>query len=390
MSSFNLNQVSHFVLQKHHLTDDSKIDDIVQIVLDIGGLHATGSTTPYLSLFSRMKDFSRDKLDEELYIKRTLGKIRCVRKTVYVLPKEWISIAFNATKTIVASISEPHLFKYLGVTQKEYETTSRKIMKILKTRGMTVKEIKHEIGLSINISGIVNLMCDQMLLIRGKPQKGWKSNLHTYYLFHEFFPDVNLNLIEEDESKEFMIKKYIDSFGPVTENDIIWWTGFPKGQIKTIIDSFQNDLSIIEIKGIADDFLISRSDEMHLSSINPTHKPIINLLPSLDPYIMGYKIRERYLYQKYYNYVFDRSGNATFSILLNGNIIGVWDVIESYVKIFIFQEINNEILQEIHKKAKKIGTFFLGKNVKVKECKSMVPLTERTAGSVMSTLKDQA
>ena len=113
-------------------------------------------------------------------------------------------------------------------------------------------------------------------------------------------------------------------------------------------------------------------------------------MPSLDPYIMGYKIRERYLYQKYYNYVFDRSGNATFSILLNGNIIGVWDVIESYVKIFIFQEINNEILQEIHKKAKKIGTFFLGKNVKVKECKSMVPLTERTAGSVMSPLKDQA
>ena len=57
------------------MTDDSKIDDVVQIVKDIGGLHATGSTVPYLSLFARTRNFVKKYLDEELYVKRNLGKI---------------------------------------------------------------------------------------------------------------------------------------------------------------------------------------------------------------------------------------------------------------------------------------------------------------------------
>ena len=118
MSDLNLAVVNHFVLRKQHLTDDSKTDDIVQIVKDVGGLHATGSKTPYLSLFSRTKNFTRKKLDEELYTKRTLGKIRCMRKTVYILPKEMIPIAYSATKNMVELISERYS-RYLGVTKKE-------------------------------------------------------------------------------------------------------------------------------------------------------------------------------------------------------------------------------------------------------------------------------
>jgi len=57
---------------------------------------------------------------------------------------------------------------------------------------MTVEEIKNVLGIESNISAIVNLMCDQGLLIQGIPRHGWKSNIHTYYPFWNYFPDVNL------------------------------------------------------------------------------------------------------------------------------------------------------------------------------------------------------
>ena len=57
MNIFNLDRINHFVLCRQHLSDDSRIDDIVQIVKDIGGLHATGPMGPYLSLFVRTKNF---------------------------------------------------------------------------------------------------------------------------------------------------------------------------------------------------------------------------------------------------------------------------------------------------------------------------------------------
>jgi len=39
MFTTNLNHVNHFVLRKHHLTDEAKIDDVVKITRDITGLH---------------------------------------------------------------------------------------------------------------------------------------------------------------------------------------------------------------------------------------------------------------------------------------------------------------------------------------------------------------
>ncbi len=388
MFTRNLNHVNHFVLQKHHLIDESKIDDIVKITRDIAGLHTTNAITPYLSLFSRTKNFTRDKLDEELYLKKTLGKIRCVRKTVYIQPKERLPIAYNATKKLVANISEQHLFKYLKVTKEEYEKTSKIIMEILKGKGLTAKEIKKELTWSINISGIINLMCDQMLLIRGKPKKGWKSNLHTYHIFDEYFPDVNLYISDETDAKEQLVKYYLDAFSPVTENDIVWWTGLPKHDIKHIIEKNLMEISYVKIDGLDNDYIIFSFDEKKFKSMKKPIKNAVNLLPGLDPYMMGYKDRQRYLNKKYYDYIFDRGGNATTTILLNGQVIGIWDFIEPTVKIFLFELTKKNVLDQIYSNAKKIGKFILGKKVGIKECIYMTPLTKRTAGGVMSPLKD--
>jgi len=105
---------------------------------------------------------------------------------------------------------------------------------------------------------------------------------------------------------------------------------------------------------------------------------------------MGYKEHERCLNPKYYYYVFDRSGNATSTILLNGEVIGVWDIAEKaepLIKLFLFEEAEKTVLNDIRIMAKKIGKFIVDGEVQIKECTSMVPLTRRTAGGVMSPLK---
>jgi hypothetical protein len=65
--------------------------------------------------------------------------------------------------------------------------------------------------------------------------------------------------------------------------------------------------------------------------------------------------------------VFDRSGNATSTILLDGKIVGVWDIGEDKepsVKIYLFDEIKNSALTEISSKAQKIGKFITVKKFK--------------------------
>ena len=117
----------------------------------------------------------------------------------------------------------------------------------------------------------------------------------------------------------------------------------------------------------------------------------MNLLPSLDPYLMGYKDRERYLNPEYYKNVFDRSGNATSTILLNGKVIGVWNIAEKpepLIKLLLFEEVERRVLKKVYLEGQKIGKFIADGDVQIKERNSMVPLTRRTAGGVMSPLKD--
>ena len=201
-SRINLNSVNRFQLHRQHLAEESQSEDIVQITGDIYGLHATNATTPYVSLFARARDFTRHKLDEELYIKKTLGKIRCVRTTVHVLPRETIPIAFAATKSIVEPNSADFLRYTGGVTKKQYEEASRAILHMLRGRGMSTVQIKKQLGSALNVSPIVNLMCDQGLLMRGQSEKGWKSNTHTYHVFSDYFPGMNLNAVDPAQARE--------------------------------------------------------------------------------------------------------------------------------------------------------------------------------------------
>ena len=64
-SRIDLNSVNRFLLHKQHLTDESKTDDILQIARDIYGLHATGPTTPYVSLFARTSELTHLKCNRK-------------------------------------------------------------------------------------------------------------------------------------------------------------------------------------------------------------------------------------------------------------------------------------------------------------------------------------
>ena len=62
MQTFNLFQINRLVLKKHHLTEITKIDDILQITEDLCGLHSTDLKTSYMSLFVRTQGFKKKDL----------------------------------------------------------------------------------------------------------------------------------------------------------------------------------------------------------------------------------------------------------------------------------------------------------------------------------------
>lgn len=387
MDKSSLAEVNHLVLKKQHLAEGSKIGDVVRIAADIGGLHGTTATGPYLSLYARSPSFARADLAVVMSQKKDMARIRYVRNTIYILPKEFIPVAYAGTGQM-AEVTAAQFSKYLGFTPTQYARFSNKILKILKGRGLTTREIKQKLRTAANIGPVVNLMCDKGLLIRSLPREGWKSTQHAYFLFKDYYPDMDLKAYGEKDARREIVSQYIRSFGPVSERDIVWWTGFPKTQVKGILDGLGGDVEPVEIPELEGDYIILASESEALkSTVVPKH-PDISVLPALDPYIMGYKDRDRYCHPKHHKMVFDRSGNATATVLMDGRIVGIWDWDEAIAKVFYLGNVEKESRRKIRAKVADMGKFIADRPVQVKECKTMVPLTQRTAGSFMSPLKD--
>jgi len=376
---FDLGRVNRFVLGKQHLTAGSRTTDILGIVRNIGGLHATGATTPYLSLLARKSAFEREDLEEELYEKKTLARIRYARNTYYILHKQMLPVAFAAARSRAQAMAARYLDS-LQLTPKAYEDLARNILALLQKNGLSIGEIKSELGPIPHLSSILRVMCFLGLLM--------KSSLHTYHSLAQYYPDINLDQIGEEEAQEKVIGNYIEAFGPVTERDMIWWTGFTKGQVKKALLKRKGDLAQIGIAGLESRCFLFTSQLRALESSATSGHKTVSLLPCLDPYLMGYRDRERILDPDFFSYIYDRSGNATSAILCDGKITGVWDFDEPRFKYFFFPRASDDLRNSIHDQAERLGRFLSGSNPEIKECVQMLPLPQRTAGGFMSPLKD--
>jgi len=386
----DLKQLNAAVLRKQHLSDPAPVGELEQVVTGIVGLHATTATTPFLSLFARCRGFKKEHLTTALYSEKRLGRIRCMRKAIFILPKDAIPIAHAATHRLVTDVSTRHMVAQ-GVNVDDYERMATQISDLLVGREMTATQIKNALACVLPLSTIIQLMCDEALLIRGKPKGSWRANQLRYARFVDYFPDLVLGSIPEVEATAYLVERYLRAFGPATENDIVWWLGLGKRRARAAMRLLHDRVEALGVRGIDGEFIALRSESAPPECESSRSDPVINLLPCLDPYLMGYIERERYLDTRHYEHVFDRSGNATSTILVDGRVVGVWDYLgagEGLIKLLFFFPIASDRVKKIHEVALRLGKFIAETDVEVQECESMVPLTRRSAGSFLSPLRE--
>ena len=389
MEPLDAAQITAHVLRRQHLTPDSKGDDVVQTVKDIGGLYAANAATPYLSLLTRTRYFAREQLDEELSVRRTLGRIRCMRKAIYILPIDLLMAAHWATRSLNVEASRRYL-EYRGVPRPLYERLSQQILDMLKGRQLTASDIRHALRTSFDVLAMLNFMCDQGLLIRSGIDRGGPDPSYCYALLSEYFPKVRLEPMGEREAMMHLVRQYLRSFGPASVGDLARWTGMGEISAHIALQHMRGEVARIQMTDCPDEYLMLRTDVEACREATPLSQPIVNLLPSQDPFLLGYKLRDRYVAAFYADRTFDQTGHVTSTILLNGQVIGVWDLIAEncLLKVFLFQDVNDDARQAIESAALQIGRFVCHAVVVVQWCTNMPPLTRQPLGSVMSPLRN--
>jgi hypothetical protein len=271
-----------------------------------------------------------------------------------------------------------------------YEPLARQILDLLKGREMTALDIRHALRTSLDVPALLNFMCDQGLLIRSRSERSGADPNFCYALFSEYFPKVRLEPMGEREAAMHIVRQYLRSFGPATEMDIAWWTGLGQMSTHIALQHMRGEVIRVHIANRGDSFLMLNTGAEACQQEPPLRRPVVNLLPSHDPYLLGYQDRNRYIEARYADRAFDQTGNVTSTILLNGCVIGVWDLISEncLMKLFLFRAVNDEAREAIESAARQIGAFMCRDSVAIQWCVNMLPLTRQPLGSVTSPLRN--
>jgi len=343
--------VNDYLADKQHLLPASRLADLVQVTRDIVALHATGPTGPYLSLWARVPDFQREALEDALYARRELAKVLCMRVTLHAVPGDEVPLFFQAFQAYVERRTPPRfrgagLLVETGVSQAEeaselLEDLHRRVLNVLVEKGpSTLPEIsqevpelttkvQHDVGkpyegeFSIG-SRVAYGMGAQGLLIRTRPRGTWRSNLYEYAAFSDWLPDVHLDSVAPREARAWLVRRYLAAFGPATFEDVQWWTGFSKTDARRALEVLEPEVAQVAVEGLGDGYLMLAGDARQLHDFTPPDGPHVFLLPSLDPYVMGYRDRDRFLTPEHRARLFDRAGNAVPTVWVNGRVVGAW------------------------------------------------------------------
>jgi hypothetical protein len=363
------------VLAKHDLLSRAGAGGAVQVADDVLGLHATSPTTPYLSLFERVQGFASDHLEDALYERRDLVRLKGMRGTVFLFSRRLAPLVFAATRAATLASDR----RWLAINADGYARLAPKVVGALAGQSLTVKQLRQVLGADAELAGVVAMLCDEGRIVRDQPIGSRNSSTFRYRLWAEVLPDVVLDEWDEAAAMRELVRLYIDSYGPVTRADLIWWTGLPARRIDGALSHLGDELVPVSVVGLEGELLMTASALDQTAAADRGGAPV-NLLPMLDPFTMGYRDRSRLLDPSLNETVIDRGGNATSVVLVDGRVAGVWDFPEApnaAVRVLLFEP-GHRGRKRILEHAAETAAFWFDRPARVEEYTSMIPLRQRS------------
>jgi hypothetical protein len=279
---------------------------------------------------------SIEVVDRALYEDRELVRMLAMRRTMFVVTVEDAPMLHAAASLAVARrerTRNEELVALLGVEDvrrwmreaeaatlaaldQRGEATAQELARDVpalrrKVRVNVGKKYEGDIGMS---SRMLLLLAVEGKIVRGRPRGTWISSQYRWTPMDRWLgrPMPELPV---DEAQSELVRRWLARFGPATEADIRWWTGWTLRDVRravTRVGALQVDLDGQAGLVLPDDLEPSRLPE-----------PWVALLPALDPTTMGWQAREWYL-GDHKRALFDTSGNAGPTIWADGRIVGGW------------------------------------------------------------------
>jgi hypothetical protein len=321
--------------RRHRLTPASRTQDVAYGVRSVVAFHSSDPVTVFLSARARVRDFDARRLESALYDERTLVRMLAMRRTLFVVPRELVPVVDAGASQAVAANERRKLEKFVaesGVSDDPaawLDAARAAALAALEARGeastseltgdhpLLAERLRLGIGTRWEAevgaaSRVLLLLAAEGKIVRDRPRGGWTASQYRWV------PIERLGVLEPldpAEARAQLVGLWLGAFGPATEADIRWWTGWTARDARAALASVPH--AEVDLGGAVGYVL---GDDLEPE---PRGEPAAALLPALDPTTMGWKERGWYL-GPHAASLFDRNGNAGPTVWWGGQVVGGW------------------------------------------------------------------
>jgi hypothetical protein len=319
---------------RHALAPAWRVESPVEVTRAMTVLHATEPATVYLSCWARTRSMAAGDVHQAVYRDRSLVKQLAMRRTLFVFPRDLLPAAWGSAAARVAGFEHTRMARDLtraGITDDGdawLDEARQRILAVLDPvpTGLTAAEIRAVVPMiDVRVpvspqerwtaSRVLTLLGATSELVHAENTGHWRTSRTRWALMRHWLHEPSTPLDPADGYRE-LVRRWLRSFGPGTEDDIVWWLGATRTAVRAALADL--DAAAVSLDHGRTGWLLSDD----LDPV-PDPGPWVALLPVLDPTVMGWKEREFYL-GPHRARLFDRSGNAGPTAWVDGRIVGDW------------------------------------------------------------------
>ncbi|WP_101525546.1 winged helix DNA-binding domain-containing protein [Nocardioides houyundeii] len=364
--------------RRHALAPGHRVESAEAATRAMTVLHATESPSVYLSLWARVDGLRVEDVDRALYQDRTLVKQVAMRRTLFVFPRDLLPAAWGSASARVAAAHRVRLAKDAqlgGLTEDGaawVEAAERAALAQLadgvERSAQRLREEVPALAGRIEMSpgksyGGNNPIAPRLLtqlgveakIVRGHNGGHWRTNRPQWTTMAAWLGEVPAPATEREGYAE-LVRRWLATFGPGTEADLVWWLGSTKSALRAALA----DVAAVEVglDGGGTGWVLPDDLEPE-----PDVEPWGALLPVLDPTVMGWKERSFYL-GTHGPLLFDTNGNAGTTVWLDGRIVGCWvQDPDGVVVINLLEDVGADTRTALDREAERLTTWLEGHRV---------------------------
>ncbi|MEH1163862.1 winged helix DNA-binding domain-containing protein [Micromonospora sp. CPCC 205539] len=359
---------------RHALAPAFRVDSPEAVTRAMTSLHATEPPTVYLSCWARTGLLEPADVDRALYDDRTLVKQLAMRRTLFVFPRDLLPAVWPSASARVAANERARMAKDVvkaGLAADGNDWLDRARSEVLAALadapdGRAALEIRQTIpmidvrvaaspGESWSASRVLTHLGATGDIVRGVNTARWHTSRPRWTLMRRWLGEAPALATAADGYHE-IVRRWLHTFGPGTEADLVWWLG----STKTVVRAALAELDAVPVsldQGDTGWLLPDDLDEV----ADPG--PWAALLPVLDPTVMGWRGRDFYL-GPHRERLFDSRGNAGTTAWVDGRVVGCWVQDDTgAVQVRLLEQVTDQARRALDGEASRLTEWLRGVRV---------------------------